>query len=276
MALKSFPDNANERELVWCLEASAIDQALKDDKSKELIQAKNITVVQLPLSRLAKKKSKVLEGLEQQGLLSHDQFLMLGKNDALEKEYFKVDDVIKDFLDAMLQKASGYNRFFAVLGASSIRFESRNHDSSDLEASISTELDGSATKVVGAKAEVAIQAKKVLQQMIQMSSEFETQKMTHAERVSKVERVLKECRLENDQICKSSLAMLKDGSKQKKFDLEMEQSGVESNNLKALLNLKLRIPLEATGEFNLASLQGAINIATAVEKSLKLKIVVDF
>ena len=112
--------------------------------------------------------------------------------------------------------------------------------------------------------------------MIQMSSEFETQEMTHAERVSKVERVLKECRLENDQICKSSLAMLKDGSKQKKFDLEMEQSGVESNNLKALLNLKLRIPLEATGEFNLASLQGAINIATAVEKSLKLKIVVDF
>ena len=277
MALKSFPTKTSERELIWCLEASAIDKALKHEKSRELMQEPNITVVQLPLSRLAKNKSEVLAKLDQQELLSHNQFLMLGDNDVLEKTYFKVDDIIKDFLDAVLHKASSYQRFFAILGASSIHFESQNYDSSNSEAGLNAELGGLAAKITGVNAEIAIQATKVLKQMIQMSSEYEKQEMPDLERISKAERVLKECCLENDQICKNALATLKDGSKPIKLNLEIAQSMTESRNLKALVNLRAKIPVSTgSDEFNLAYLQGAINIESTVDRSLKVNIVIAF
>ncbi|WP_236761756.1 hypothetical protein [Acinetobacter junii] len=76
MSLKSFPNNIDDRRVVWCLSQDTIDTALTDKSTSELLLVPNVTVIQLPLSRIAKRKSDKLCELDKLNLLKVDQVLV--------------------------------------------------------------------------------------------------------------------------------------------------------------------------------------------------------
>lgn len=43
MSLKSFPNNIDERRVVWCLSQDTIDTALNDKSTSELLLVPNVT-----------------------------------------------------------------------------------------------------------------------------------------------------------------------------------------------------------------------------------------
>ena len=158
MSLKSFPNNIDDRRVVWCLSQDTIDTALNDKSTSELLLAPNVTVIQLPLSRIAKRKSDKLCELDKLGLLKVDQVLVCSDEGVDTKEkYLNLEEVIDDFLTYNLKKANAYARFFAALGATSFEFEHKNFDFSNSKVDFSASLDGAASRV--AKANTDLTAK---------------------------------------------------------------------------------------------------------------------
>ncbi|MCU4442143.1 hypothetical protein [Acinetobacter pittii] len=280
MSLKSFPNNIDDRRVVWCLSQDTVDAALNDNSSLELLLAPNVAVVQLPLSRIAKKKSVKLCELEKLGLLKVDQVLVCSDEGvSLEEKYLNLEEVIEDFLTYNLKKANAYARFFAALGAISFEFEHKKFDFSKSKADFSASLDGAASKVTKANIDLTAKAEKTLNQIASIMKGYTQNECTTEQRILLAEKILKEYNLENDEICRHELATFKDGVAHLS-DLNISMSSASDNNksMNILVDVGLNFPsIETEGKnSSLISFKSKLELASIVKNSFDFNLKVKF
>ncbi|HEN9589560.1 TPA: hypothetical protein U9I97_003087 [Acinetobacter baumannii] len=280
MSLKSFPNNIDDRRVVWCLSQDTVDAALNDNSSLELLLAPNITVVQLPLSRIAKKKSVKLCELEKLGLLKVDQVLVCSDEGVnLEEKYLNLEEVIEDFLTYNLKKANAYARFFAALGAISFEFEHKKFDFSKSKADFSVSLDGVASRVTKANIDLTAKVEKTLNQIASIMKGYTQNECATEQRILLAEKILKEYNLENDEICRHELATFKDGVAHLS-DLNISMSSASDSNriINILVDVGLNFPnIETEGKSSsLISFKSKLELASIVKNSFDFNLKVKF
>ncbi|OTG69280.1 hypothetical protein B9T25_01415 [Acinetobacter sp. ANC 4470] len=280
MSLKSFPNNIDDRRVVWCLSQDTIDIALNDKSASEILFAPNITVVQLPLSRIAKRKSDKLCELEKQGLLKVDQVLVCSDEGInASEQYLNLDHVIDDFLTYNLKKANAYARFFAALGATSFEFEHKKIDFSNGKADFSVALDGVASKLTKANIDLTAKAKRALNQIASIMKGYTQNQCKTEERILLAERILKEYSLESDEICKSELATFKDGvANLTDLDISMSSTADSTKSINILIDVGLQIPnIKPEGKSSsVASLKSKLELVSIVKNSFDFNLKIKF
>jgi len=280
MSLKSFPTNIDERRVVWCLAQDTIDEALSEKSTSELLLLPNVTVVQLPLSRIAKRKSDQLCELEKLGLLKVDQVLVCSHEGInAEEKYLNLDKVIDDFLTYNLKKANAYARFFAALGATSFEFEHKNHDFSKSNIDLKASLDGAVSKITKAEMELTAKAEKTLNQIASIMKGYTQTQCEIENRISLAEKILNEYDLENDEICKHELATLKDGiAHLNDLNIAMSASGECSKSMNIVLDVGFKFPsVDLEGKSSsLISFKSKFEMASIVKNSFDFNLKVKF
>lgn len=280
MSLKSFPNNIDDRRVVWCLSQDTVDAALSDNSSLELLLAPNITVVQLPLSRIAKKKSVKLCELEKLGLLKVDQVLVCSDEGVnLEEKYLNLEEVIEDFLTYNLKKANAYARFFAALGAISFEFEHKKFDFSKSKADFSVSLDGAASRVTKANIDLTAKVEKTLNQIASIMKGYTQNECTTEQRILLAEKILKEYNLENDEICRHELATFKDGvAHLSDLNISMSSASDSNRSINILVDVGLNFPnIETEGKnSSLISFKSKLELASIVKNSFDFNLKVKF
>lgn len=280
MSLKSFPNNIDDRRVVWCLSQDTIDEALNDKSTSELLLAPNVTVIQLPLSRIAKRKSDKLCELDKLKLLKVDQVLVCSDEGVNAKEkYLNLEEVIDDFLTYNLKKANAYARFFAALGATSFEFEHKKFDFSNSKVDFSASLDGAASRVAKANTDLTAKAEKTLNQIASIMKDYTQNEYITEQRILLAEKILKEYGLENDEICRHELATLKDGAANLS-DLKISMSSASDSNrsMNILIDVGLNFPnVEIDGKNNsLISFKSKLELASIVKNSFDFNLKVKF
>ncbi|ENW65965.1 TPA: hypothetical protein R7S05_003784 [Acinetobacter baumannii] len=280
MSLKSFPNNIDDRRVVWCLSQDTVDAALNDNSSLELLLAPNITVVQLPLSRIAKKKSVKLCELEKLGLLKVDQVLVCSDEGVnLEEKYLNLEEVIEDFLTYNLKKANAYARFFAALGAISFEFEHKKFDFSKSKADFSVSLDGVASRVTKANIDLTAKVEKTLNQIASIMKGYTQNECATEQRILLAEKILKEYNLENDEICRHELATFKDGvAHLSDLNISMSSTSDSNRSINILVDVGLNFPnIETEGKSSsLISFKSKLELASIVKNSFDFNLKVKF
>ncbi|MDC4341806.1 hypothetical protein OHV34_08270 [Acinetobacter baumannii] len=280
MSLKSFPNNIDDRRVVWCLSQDTVDAALNDNSSLELLLAPNITVVQLPLSRIAKKKSVKLCELEKLGLLKVDQVLVCSDEGVnLEEKYLNLEEVIEDFLTYNLKKANAYARFFAALGAISFEFEHKKFDFSKPKADFSVSLDGVASRVTKANIDLTAKVEKTLNQIASIMKGYTQNECATEQRILLAEKILKEYNLENDEICRHELATFKDGvAHLSDLNISMSSASDSNRSINILVDVGLNFPnIETEGKSSsLISFKSKLELASIVKNSFDFNLKVKF
>ncbi|MDC4852050.1 hypothetical protein NRA01_02930 [Acinetobacter baumannii] len=280
MSLKSFPNNIDDRRVVWCLSQDTVDAALNDNSSLELLLAPNITVVQLPLSRIAKKKSVKLCELEKLGLLKVDQVLVCSDEGVnLEEKYLNLEEVIEDFLTYNLKKANAYARFFAALGAISFEFEHKKFDFSKSKADFSVSLDGVASRVTKANIDLTAKVEKTLNQIASIMKGYTQNECATEQRILLAEKILKEYNLENDEICRHELATFKDGvAHLSDLNISMSSASDSNRSINILVDVGLNFPnIETEGKSSsLISFKSKLELASIVKNSFDFNLKVKF
>ncbi|MDC5324254.1 hypothetical protein NRA33_16410 [Acinetobacter baumannii] len=280
MSLKSFPNNIDDRRVVWCLSQDTVDAALNDNSSLELLLAPNVTVVQLPLSRIAKKKSVKLCELEKLGLLKVDQVLVCSDEGVnLEEKYLNLEEVIEDFLTYNLKKANAYARFFAALGAISFEFEHKKIDFSKSKADFSVSLDGVASRVTKANIDLTAKVEKTLNQIASIMKGYTQNECATEQRILLAEKILKEYNLENDEICRHELATFKDGvAHLSDLNISMSSASDSNRNINILVDVGLNFPnIETEGKnISLISFKSKLELASIVKNSFDFNLKVKF
>ncbi|MDC5594827.1 hypothetical protein [Acinetobacter baumannii] len=280
MSLKSFPNNIDDRRVVWCLSQDTVDAALNDNSSLELLLAPNVTVVQLPLSRIAKKKSVKLCELEKLGLLKVDQVLVCSDEGVnLEEKYLNLEEVIEDFLTYNLKKANAYARFFAALGAISFEFEHKKFDFSKSKADFSVSLDGVASRVTKANIDLTAKVEKTLNQIASIMKGYTQNECATEQRILLAEKILKEYNLENDEICRHELATFKDGiAHLSDLNISMSSASDSNRNINILVDVGLNFPnIETEGKnISLISFKSKLELASIVKNSFDFNLKVKF
>ncbi|EKA75408.1 hypothetical protein [Acinetobacter baumannii] len=280
MSLKSFPNNIDDRRVVWCLSQDTVDAALNDNSSLELLLAPNVTVVQLPLSRIAKKKSVKLCELEKLGLLKVDQVLVCSDEGVnLEEKYLNLEEVIEDFLTYNLKKANAYARFFAALGAISFEFEHKKFDFSKSKADFSVSLDGVASRVTKANIDLTAKVEKTLNQIASIMKGYTQNECATEQRILLAEKILKEYNLENDEICRHELATFKDGvAHLSDLNISMSSASDSNKSINILVDVGLNFPnIETEGKnISLISFKSKLELASIVKNSFDFNLKVKF
>jgi len=280
MSLKSFPNNIDDRRVVWCLSQDTVNLALNDKITSELLLAPNVTVVQLPISRIARRKSDKLCELEKQGLLKEDQVLVCSEEGvSVEEKYRNLDNVIDDFLSYNLKKANAYARFFAALGATSFEFEHKNFDFSSYKADISTSLDGSASKVAKASMDLTAKAERTLNQIASIMKGYTQNQCKTEDRILLAEKILKEYGLENDEICKHELATFKDGmANLNDLNISMSSATDSTKSMNILIDVGIKFPSIELEEKNssLVSFKSKLELVSMVKNSFDFNLKVKF
>lgn len=280
MSLKSFPNNAHERQLIWCLSGNTIDKALKDEKSKELLLTQNLTIVQVPLSRFAKKKSLELTKLDEQGLIKEDQILVVDENSLTkETKYLYLEELVENFLDSNLTRANNYARFFAAIGATEFIFKHENKDLSEYKSNLNVNIDGMASKISDVDVELRGHIDSTLDEVASISKKFIQIECDRTERIRRAENILEECNLKNDKICSKELAAYKDGSVEpRELIIKMSSNSQQSKSLDMILNLGLKIPSlnEDSSNISLASFKSKLEIVKLVKKTFDFNLIVKF
>ncbi|ATY42686.1 hypothetical protein [Acinetobacter baumannii] len=280
MSLKSFPNNIDDRRVVWCLSQDTVDAALNDSSSLELLLTPNVTVVQLPLSRIAKKKSVKLCELEKLGLLKVDQVLVCSDEGVnLEEKYLNLEEVIEDFLTYNLKKANAYARFFAALGAISFEFEHKKFDFSKSKADFSVSLDGVASRVTKANIDLTAKVEKTLNQIASIMKGYTQNECATEQRILLAEKILKEYNLENDEICRHELATFKDGvARLSDLNISMSSTSDNSRSINILVDVGLNFPnIETEGKnSSLISFKSKLELASIVKNSFDFNLKAKF
>lgn len=280
MSLKSFPNNLDDRRVVWCLSQDTIDATLNDKSCSELLFVPNVTVVQLPLSRIAKKKSVKLCKLEELGLLKVDQVLVYSDEGInFEEKYLNLEEVIEDFLTYNLKKANAYARFFAALGAITFEFEHKNFDFSKSKVDFSASLDGAVSRVAKANIDLTAKVEKTLNQIASIIKGYTQNQCITEQRVLLAEKILQEYSLENDEICRHELATFKDGIAQlSDLNISMSSASDSNKSMNILVNVGLNFPnIEAEGKTSsLMSFKSKIELVSLVKNSFDFNLKVKF
>ncbi|WOE28983.1 hypothetical protein [Acinetobacter towneri] len=280
MSLKSFPNNIDDRRVVWCLSQDTIDTALNDKSTCELLLAPNVTVIQLPLSRIAKRKSDKLCELDKLGLLKVDQVLVCSDEGLnTQEKYLNLEEVIDDFLTYNLKKANAYARFFAALGATSFEFEHKNFDFSNSKADFSASLDGAASRVAKANIDLTAKAEKTLNQIASIMKGYTQKEYTTEQRILLAEKILEEYGLENDEICRHELATLKDGAAHlSDLNISMSSASDSNRSMNILIDVGLNFPNVDTEGKNssLMSFKSKLELASIVKNSFDFNLKVKF
>ena len=280
MSLKSFPNNIDERRVVWCLSQDTIDTALNDKSTSELLLVPNVTVIQLPLSRIAKRKSDKLCELDKLNLLKVDQVLVCSDEGVnTEEKYLNLEEVIDDFLTYNLKKANAYARFFAALGATSFEFEHKNFDFSNSKVDFSASLDGAASRVAKANTDLTAKAEKTLNQIASIMKCYTQNEYPTEQRILLAEKILEEYGLENDEICRNELATLKDGAAHlSDLNISMSSASDSNRSMNILIDVGLNFPKAETEGKNssLMSFKSKLELASIVKNSFDFNLKVKF
>lgn len=280
MSLKSFPNNIDERRVVWCLSQDTIDTALNDKSTSELLLVPNVTVIQLPLSRIAKRKSDKLCELDKLNLLKVDQVLVCSDEGVnTEEKYLNLEEVIDDFLTYNLKKANAYARFFAALGATSFEFEHKNFDFSNSKVAFSASLDGAASRVAKANTDLTAKAEKTLNQIASIMKSYTQNEYPTEQRILLAEKILEEYGLENDEICRNELATLKDGAAHlSDLNISMSSASDSNRSMNILIDVGLNFPKAETEGKNssLISFKSKLELASLVKNSFDFNLKVKF
>lgn len=280
MSLKSFPNNIDDRRVVWCLSQDTIDMALNDKSTSELLLTPSVTVIQLPLSRIAKRKSDKLCELDKLGLLKVDQVLVCSDEGLnTQEKYLNLEEVIDDFLTYNLKKANAYARFFAALGATSFEFEHKNFDFSNSKADFSASLDGAVSRVAKANIDLTAKVEKTLNQIASIMKGYTQKEYPTEQRILLAEKILEEYGLENDEICRPELATLKDGAAHlSDLNISMSSASDSNRSMSILIDVGLNFPKVDTEGKNssLMSFKSKLDLASIVKKSFDFNLKVKF
>lgn len=283
MTLKSFPKVVADGQVVWFIDEKDLDSALRNNKGKEALLnlGLDLIVVQLPLSRLTKLKSPQLAQLERNGLAKKDRILVMCRDLKVENKYVELETLIEDFLAYNLRKANGYSRFFAALGATSFEFKHENNEISELSMELDAKIDGLASKITDLDGSLKGNIKNTLKQIASINKNYKQSTFDKTKRIEKAEKILKECGLEHDEICKDTLSTAKDGlAELTALSLTMSNSSYKSKNLQTVLNMGLKIPNLSDADSNqnasLISLKSKMEVAALVSDSFEFTLNVNF
>lgn len=280
MTLKSFPTKDEDRKVIWCLSETTIDKALKDKYTLHTLSESPVTIVQLPLTNLARRKSEKLRELEKAGLLLQDQVLIYSENNfKTEEKYLNVDTVVEDFLTYNLKKANVYARFFAALGAVSFKFKHKRSGSSVSDLNASANLEGVVSKIIDVDLELGGKIKEAFDQISSIEKNFVQKDRSREDRIAIAERILKESNYENDEICRNELSTFKDGvAHLDGLDISMYSNTDASKSLNTLISIgsKLATSDMQADNNSLFSFKNKFNIANAVKENFEFTLSVKF
>ncbi len=283
MTLRSFPKNVADGQVVWFIDEKDLDNTLRNAKGVEalLSLSSDLIVVQLPLSRLTKIRSPQLAQLENNGLAKKDRVLVMCDDLKIENKYVELETLIEDFLAYNLKKANGYSRFFAALGATSFEFKHENNEISEFSMELGAKIDGLASKITDLDGNLKGNIKNTLKQIASINKNYNQHSFDKTERIEKAEKILKECGLEHDEICKDTLSTAKDGlAELTALSLTMSNSSYKSKNLQAVLNMGLKIPnlseVDSKQNASLISLKSKMEFAALVSDSFEFTLNVNF
>ncbi|RZG72653.1 hypothetical protein EXU29_09095 [Acinetobacter wuhouensis] len=283
MTLKSFPKVVADGQVIWFVDEKDVDSALRNNKGKEALfsLSEDLIVVQLPLSRLRKVRSPQLAQLEKNGLAKKDCVLVMCRDLKVESKYVELETLLEDFLAYNLRKANGYSRFFAALGATSFEFKHENNEISEFSMELDAKIDGLASKITALDGSLKGNIKNTLKQIASINKNYKQYSFDTTERIEKAEKILKECGLEHDEICKDTLNTAKDGlAMLTAYSLTMSNSSYKSKKLQTVLNMGLKIPnlsdADSKQNASLISLKSKMEVAALVSDSFEFTLNINF
>ncbi|MBF7684020.1 hypothetical protein I2F27_12050 [Acinetobacter sp. B5B] len=280
MSLNHFPKEAEKRHTIWCLTESDIRDALKSEDGRVFLNTENLTIVQIPVTNIAKFRSPELAKLEKSSpeLFQSGNILVIDNENisSPEKRYLEVNDAIEDFLQSNLKRANLYARILSVLGATSFSFQHTNRDDSETKIHAEANVEGLSGKITNANAEVTANCIKTLNEFAFISKRYtQTTDKSLEERLRIAKAIMVENSLQNDNFIKDCISGLEDGcSELKCFEYAFTSKSTDSKSLKALINMQVKIPLiEST---SLASFKSKFDLLSLVKKDFEFKMIVNF